>query len=177
MTPVTVEDTVDAPPHMPWAHLSSPAAVSSVLAAPLLELSPLSPLPTSLLWARAPSSKGTTGTCSTQAGAAEEGQGRGRRRVVIPSSYHPRELISQLPALHWDNSEAISSQNLRGSPAGLSPNAHSSKLAIKYPLSAFILSWSRSPYLLTWDSGNHLPNKQPVPKALSQGLLWNEPKL
>lgn len=79
MTSVIVEDTVDAPPHMPWAHLSSPAAVSSVLAAPLLEFSPLSPLPASLLWARAPSSKGTTGTCSTQAGAAEEGQGRGRR--------------------------------------------------------------------------------------------------
>ena len=43
--------------------------------------------------------------------------------------------------------------------------------------SASILFWSHFPYFLTWGSRNHLPGKQPAPKALSQGLLWDEPKL
>ena len=87
-TSLSVEDTADALPHVPWTYLSSPASVL-LIPTPLPPSLPLlAPLPTPPLSVRALLQPcGTIEVCSAPAGAPDEGG----REVSCP----PRESSSK----------------------------------------------------------------------------------
>lgn len=73
----------------------------------------------------------------------------------MPSKNGEWELMSQLPALQWEDSGVSSSQNVRGSIRSRAEPQMSTALTcpLPYPLPAFDLSWSDFPHFLTWTAG------------------------
>lgn len=96
----------------------------------------------------------------------------------MPSKNGEWELMSQLPALQWEDSGVSCSQHVRGSiPSRAEPQMSTALTCpLPYPLPAFDLSWSDFPHFLTWTAGLiSLTNSRAAPKASSQGLLGTKP--